>query len=111
MKKKKTNNVVVLLEYKDDFLQVFYNKTNKKEYDLQIWQYTMRYTNIMAIKDIILLKKAQEEEKLSKCIVETTLPAKMARASSLVDLARIYKWAMSNVNLDIAEKLGLTDIK
>lgn len=35
-------------------LKAFYNKINKKEYDLQICQHNICYTNIIAIKDIII---------------------------------------------------------
>ena len=38
-------------------LKVFYNKTKKKEYNMQIRQYNIRYTNIIAMKDLIILKK------------------------------------------------------
>ena len=46
------------------FLKTFYNKTNKKEYNSQIWQYNVCHTNIIAIKDVISEKKAKEKEGL-----------------------------------------------
>lgn len=46
-------------------LKVFYNKTNKKEYKLKIWQYNLHHTNIIETKDIIVLEKNKAKEKLS----------------------------------------------
>ena len=42
------------------------------------------------MKDMIISKKAKEEEMLSKGIVDTTAPAKMAWILSFVDLAGRY---------------------
>ena len=92
-------------------LKTFYNRTNKKEYNLQIWQHNIRHTNIIAMKDVIISEKAREEEILSESIADTTTPAELARVLSFVDLAGRYNWAMSDVNLDIAKKLELTGIK
>ena len=39
-------------------LKAFYNRTNKKEYDVQIWQHNVCHTNIIAIKDVVISKKA-----------------------------------------------------
>ncbi len=71
-------------------LKVFYNKPNKKEYDLQIWRHNVCYTNIIAMKDVIILEKAKKEEILSKGIVNMTVPAEVAWVSSPIDLARRY---------------------
>ncbi len=60
---------------------------------------------------MIILKKAKEEKMLLRGIADTTVLAEVAQTSSLIDLTRRYYWAMSNVNLDVAKKLGLTDIK
>ena len=68
-------------------LKVFYHKINKKKYKSQIWQYNVRHTNIIAMKEIIILEKTREKEKLSEGPADTTAPAKVARVSSLVDLA------------------------
>ena len=42
--------------------KAFYNNTNKKKYDVQIWQYNVRYTNVIAMKDVIISKKALGKE-------------------------------------------------
>ena len=63
------------------------------------------------MKDVIILEKAREKEKLSKGIADTTAPVEIAWVLSLVDLTGRYNWAMSNTNLDAAKKLGLTDMK
>lgn len=63
----------------------------------------MRHTNIIVIKNIIILKKVREKEKLSENIADITVLAKMAQTSSLVDLTQKYKWAISNSNMDVAK--------
>ena len=68
-------------------LKAFYNRTNKKEYDLQIWQYNVRHTIIIVIKNVIIEEEVKEKERLSKGIKDMTAPAKVAQASSPVDLA------------------------
>ena len=55
--------------------KAFYNKINKKEYNLQIWQYNVRYINILVIKDMIISEKAKKKEILLKGIVDTTVLA------------------------------------
>ena len=40
------------------FFKAFYNKTNKKEYNVQIWQHNIRHTNVIAMKDMVTSKKA-----------------------------------------------------
>ena len=91
--------------------KAFYNKTNRKEYDLQIWQHNICYTNIHAMKDGIILEKAREKKELSRSIVDTIAPAEVAWALSPVNLAGRYTWAISNADLDEANELGLTGIK
>ncbi len=71
-------------------LKAYYNKTNKKEYKSQIGQHNVRYTNIIAIKDVIISEKVREKE-LSEGPMDTTVPAEVARASSLIDLAWKYR--------------------
>ena len=39
-------------------LKAFYNKTNEKEYNAQIWQHNIRHTNLIIIKGMIISKKA-----------------------------------------------------
>ena len=59
-------------------LKTFYNKTNKKEYNLQIWKHNIHSTNIIMMKNVIILEKVREKEKLSENIVNTTTPAEVA---------------------------------
>lgn len=47
----------------------------------------MSHTNIIAIKDRIILKKAKKKEKLSETIINTTVVAKVAQKLSLVEFA------------------------
>ena len=93
------------------FVKAFYNRTNKKEYDLQIWQYNICHTNIITMEDVISEEKAKEKEGLLEGIADTTVLAEVARASSPVDFAGKYMWAMKNANLDAVKELKLTGIK
>ena len=59
-------------------LKAFYNRTNKKEYESQIWQHNVRHTNIIAMKDVIISEKIREKEKLSEGPLDITAPAEVA---------------------------------
>ncbi len=64
--------------------------TNKKEYELQIWQYNVRHTNIIATKDVIISEKARKK-KLSEGPANPTVSAEVARALRSIDLAWKYR--------------------
>ena len=72
------------------FLKTFYNKMHKKEYKSQIRQHNLQYTNIIAMKDVIILEKAREKI-LSKRPANTTASAKIAWALSSINLAWRYR--------------------
>ncbi len=63
------------------------------------------------MKEVIVSDKAKEDKMLSESIADTTVPTKVARVSSPVDLVGRYNWAMSDADLDAAKELGLTGIK
>lgn len=63
------------------------------------------------MKDMIIMIKARGKKKLSWDITNITTPAEVAWASSWVDFANRYKWAISDANLDKANELRLTSIK
>ena len=71
-------------------LKAFYNRTNKKQYDSQIRQYNICYTNIIAMKNPIIEKKAREKEELSEGIADITVPAEGVQALTLIDLTGKY---------------------
>ena len=71
-------------------LKAFYNKMNKEKYNSQIWKHNVRHTNIIAIKDIIIKKKARKKKGLSENIADTTTSAEVTQVWSLVDLAEEY---------------------
>ena len=60
---------------------------------------------------MIISEKARKEKTLSKDIANTTALVKVAQVSSLINLAGRCNWAISNIDLDVAKKLGLTRIK
>ena len=93
-------------------LKAFYNKTNKKEYDAQIRQHNVCHTNVIAMKDVIISKKALKKEgQLVVRNVDKIALAEVGRTSSPIDLDGKYMWAISNVDIDAARDLGLTGIK
>ena len=63
------------------------------------------------MKNIIILEKTREKEKLSEGSANTNAPVDVARASSPVDLIWRYRWAMSKVDMEAAKELGLTGVK
>ena len=63
------------------------------------------------MKVVIIIRKTRKKEKLFEVIANTTTLAEMAWASSAVDLARRYMYAMSNADLNTAKKQGSTGIK
>lgn len=85
-------------------LKTFYNRTNKKKYDLQIRKYNVYYTNRIIIKNLIITKKAGEKKKLSKDIVNITVLAEVPQALNLNNLAKRNIWTMSNTDLNGAKK-------
>lgn len=87
------------------FFKAFYNKIIKKEYNSQIWSYNICYTNIIAIKDLIILNKIRKKEKLSVSITDTIMLAEIAWALRLYNLVGKDKWAINNIDLDTANKL------
>lgn len=46
--------------------KVFYNKINKKEYNLLIWEYNIYQTNIIVMKNIIILKKTRGKKTINR---------------------------------------------
>ena len=70
----------------------------------------MRYTNIIAMKNIIISEKVREK-KLLKGPVNTTALAEIAQPLSPIDFTWRYRWAMRNVEMNAAKKLGLTGVK
>ncbi len=66
-------------------LKTFYNRINKKEYDLQIRQHNVYNTNIIAIKDVILVVE-RGKELLAMENIDKTAIAEVAKVSSAIDL-------------------------
>ncbi len=91
-------------------LKAFYNRTNKKEYHSQIQQYNVCYTNIIAMKDVILVAE-RGRELLAMENADKTAIAEVAKMSSAIDLGSKHSWAISNADMDVARDLGLTSIK
>lgn len=58
------------------FLKLSITRKTKK-YKLQILQHNIRYSNIIIIKDVIILEKARKKQMLSDDIADTTILADM----------------------------------
>ncbi len=69
-------------------LKAFSNKTNKKEYNLQIRKHNLCHTNIIAIKNVIAVVKKSEENKVLLTMenVDKTTMTEVAKVSSTIDL-------------------------
>ncbi len=87
-----------------------YNRTNKKVYDSQIWHYNICHTNIIVMKDVILVIK-KGGELLAMENVDKIAIAEVAKVASTIDFRSKHGWAISNADIDAAEDLGLTSIK
>ena len=93
-------------------LKAFYNRINKKKYDLQIWQHNILYTNIIAIKDVITVAERSRENKelLTMENTDKTAMAEVAKVSDAIDLGSKDSWATSNADMDATGNLRLTSI-
>lgn len=63
------------------------------------------------MKDVIILEKVRKKEKLSESRVDITILLEVAQILSPIDLARRYKYVMSNADIDTAKELGLIEVK
>lgn len=67
--------------------KTFYNRINKKEYNLQTWEYYIYYINIIAMKKVITVAEKGRESKRSLTIekIKKTLIAKVAKILNIID--------------------------
>ena len=74
------------------FFKAFYNRTNKKEYNLQIWQHNICHINIIAMKNVIVTAKKGRENGRPLAIenVDKTAMAEVAKVSSAINLGNKY---------------------
>lgn len=70
----------------------------------------MRHSNIIVMKDIILLEKVREVKKLLEGITDINVLVDMARVTNSADLALKYILAMNNIDLNTVKKLRLTEV-
>ena len=88
---------------------MFYKKINKKEYNVKILRHTINYTNIIAIKNVIIYKKTREKKR--QLVVAN--PIKLGvipKIIKLIDLKSKYFWTITNINIDIEKNLELIDL-
>lgn len=83
---------------------------NKKEYNVQIWQYNICHINIILIKDMIILENAREKKK--QLVVGNIIKqVEIAKMSSSIHLNSKYKQAINNANINIVRNLKLIGVK
>lgn len=93
--------------------KAFYNRTNKKEYNLQIRLHNVRYTNIIIMKDLIVVteKSGENKELLAMENANKIEMVEVVKVLSIIDLESKYSWAISNADMHAAGDLGLIGIK
>lgn len=70
----------------------------------------MLHTNIIAIKNVIILEKARKKE--GQLIERNGIKqAEVVKMSSSIDLDSKYIWTRSNTDIDAIRDLGITGIK
>lgn len=75
---------------------------------MQIWQHNIYHANIIAIKDVIILEKAQKRQSIN--IIDTIMLAKMAEILSLNNFTKKYMLVINNIDINVVKKLGLTNV-
>ena len=95
------------------FFKASYNKTNKKEYDLQIWQYNVCHTTIIVIKAVIVVveRDGKNKELLAMENIDKTVIVEVAKVLSVINLESKHSWASSNTDIDMTRDLGLINKK
>lgn len=77
---------------------------------MQIWQYNIQHTNIIAIQDVIISEKVRGKKR--QLIIRNAInPTDVAKMSRTINHNSKYIWAISNANIDAAKDLRLTGIK
>lgn len=96
------------------FFKSFYNRINKKKYNSEIRQYNVHHTNIIAIKDIVVVvervRKIKKQPAIEN-ILNKIIMAEVTKISNVIDLGSKYSWAISIVDINIVRNLRLTSIK
>lgn len=81
-------------------------------YDMQIQQHNVFHTNIIVMKDLIILEKNREKKRESvRRNVDKIALTKITKTSSPINLNSRYIQAISNLDIDIAKNLRLIVIK
>lgn len=95
------------------FHKAFYNKINKKEYNLQIQQHNINNINRIVIEDIIVAtERGRENERLLvKQNINKVAKMKVVKILNAIDFGNKYNWAISNANINIARNLKSIGIK
>lgn len=88
-----------------------YKKIKKKECDLQIWQYNVRHTNIIIVKNKIIFENVKEKNKLLVNIADIIVLAKQLQTFSPIDFTKKPLQLISNADIDVMKKLKLAGIK
>lgn len=93
--------------------KAFYNKTNKKKYNLQILWNNIHHINIIAMKDVIIVaeKSGKNKELLAIENVNKIVMAEIGKVLCVIDFRKKHSWTISHIDINIARNLELIDIK
>lgn len=73
-------------------LKTFYNKTNKKEYDLQIRQHNICHIKIIAMKNVIIAaKRGRKNQELLVEKVDKVAMVEVVRVLITIDVNNKYR--------------------
>ena len=93
------------------FLKTFYGRINKKEYELQILEYNIRHTNVIAMQDVILIAKIPVGNTTKKELVIDMPDVEVTRICSATNVLLKYDWHLDFMDDEVARDLGLQSIK
>lgn len=60
---------------------------------------------------IVVAKKSRKKQGLLVEKIDKAVIVKVAKVSSVIDISNKYRWAINNIDIDVAGDLKLTGIK
>ena len=91
--------------------KVFYKKTNKKKYKLQILEYNIHHTNVIAMQDAILIAKIPVRSDKKKELIVNMPDIEVTQICNTTNILLKYNWYLDFIDNKAAIDLGLQSIK
>ena len=91
-------------------LKAFYGQTNK-EHESQILKHNIRHTNVIAMKDVIIIAKVLIRSAKKKELVVDIPDAEVTRVCSATNVLLKYNWHLDPTDNEAAMDLGLQSVK